>query len=230
MRRPEPSEPGRAVSLPFALVAAVESYIGEVVVLFTANATWLLCLGVLVALLAVAPLVALVGLVGFALPTAALQRLGVVAARGDSPRWSHVRHELGRRAGRKLLLGAGQLTIVLLGLTSLELAVRIGGLPGVVAAVVAGYVLVASAVCAVALWPIVCDPLRDGPLAEQIRLAVAVVLLRPFQLLAFGVIIGMALVASVQLVAPFLFVPSLVLVATAHYVVNVADRLRPLAE
>jgi hypothetical protein len=230
MRAPERTERGQAVSLPSALVAAVESYIAEVAVLLTANAAWLFGLGVLVVLWAVLPLIALVGLIPFALPTAALQRLGVVAARGDSPRWSHVRDELPRHVARKLLLAAGQVTIALLSLTSLELAVRMGGLLGIVAALVAGYVLIASALCALALWPIVCDPRRDGPLADQVRLALAVVLLRPLQLLGFGFITTLALVTSVQLIAPFLFVPSLVLLATAQYVVNVADRLRPLGE
>ena len=113
---------------------------------------------------------------------------------------------------------------------SAPLAPGIGGIPGILSTIVAGYALVASSVYATALWPIVCDPRREGPLREQRRLALAVMLLRPVQIAVLTVITVLAVLVSVQLVAPAVFLPLLVMLAIAGYVVDVADRLRPIED
>ncbi|HJP71247.1 MAG TPA: hypothetical protein VJ975_05965, partial [Candidatus Limnocylindria bacterium] len=61
----------------------------------------------------------------------------------------------------------------------------------------------------------------------QLRLALALVTLRPLQLVVLAVITVLAVIVSIQLIAPLLFLPSLVLITIAGYVVPVADRLRP---
>ena len=180
----------------------------------------------LVAVAAVVPLVLVLAPL-LALPTAALMRLAVVAARGASPSWRIVREELGRLALRKVGLAAVQLMVLLVSLLNVSLAPGIGGIPGILSTIVAGYALVASSVYATALWPIACDPRREGPLREQLRLALAVMLLRPVQIAVLTVITVLAVLVSVQLVAPAVFLPSLVMLAIAEYVVDLADRLRP---
>jgi hypothetical protein len=180
---------------------------------------------VVVAGAAVVPLLAvLVPLL--ALPASVLTRLAVEAARDAAPARGIVRAEFGRLAWRKIGLATVQLLVLGLGVLNVSLAPAIGGLPGLVAGVVAAYALVASSVYAVALWPIVCDPRREGPLAQQLRLALAVTLLRPLQLGVLALLAVLAGIVSAQLVVPALFLPSLVVLAAAAYVVDLADRLR----
>ena len=177
---------------------------------------------VVVALAAVVPLLAPL----LALPAAVLMRLAVCAARDDAPSWRLVRAELGRLAGRKVGLAAVQLLVLGLGLLNLSLGPSMGGIAGVAVTIVAGYALLAVGIYAVPLWSIVCDPQREGPLRDQLRLALAVVLLRPIQVAVLAVITVLAVLASIQLVVPASFLPSLVMLAGAAYVVDVADRLR----
>lgn len=184
---------------------------------------------VVVAAAAVVPLlVVLVPLL--ALPAGVLTRLAVEAARDAAPHRGIVRAELGRLAWRKIGLAAAQLLVLGIGVLNVSLAPAIGGLPGLVAGVVAAYAVVGSSVYAVALWPIVCDPRREGPLAQQLRLALAVTLLRPLQLAVLALLAVLAAIVSAQLVAPALFLPSLVVLAAAAYVLDIADRLRFAAE
>lgn len=180
-----------------------------------------------VTLAAIVPLLALLAPL-LALPAAVLMRLAVAAARDDAPSWRLARAELGRLAGRKLGLAAAQLLVLGLGLLNLSLGPSIGGIAGVAVTIVAGYALIAVAVYAIPLWSIVCDPLRDGPLRDQLRLALAVVVIRPIQVLVLAVITVLSVLVSIQLVVPASFLPSLVMLAGAAYVVDVADRLRIL--
>ena len=162
-----------------------------------------------------------------ALPTAALMRLAVATARDRAPSWPMAREELGRLAGRKVVLASIQLLLLGVSLTNVVLGGNIGGLPGIASAIVSGYALIAVSVYALALWPIVCDPAREAPVRDQLRLALALVTLRPLQLVVLAVITALAVIASIQLIVPLLFLPSLVLIMVAGYVVPVADRLRP---
>ena len=182
-----------------------------------------------VAAAAVVPLlVVLVPLL--ALPAGVLTRLAVEAARDAAPHRGILGAELGRLAWRKIGLAAVQLLVLGLGVLNVSLAPAIGGPAGLVAGVVAAYALVATSVYAVALWPIVCDPRREGPLAQQLRLALAVTLLRPLQLAVLALLAVLAGIVSAQLVAPALFLPSLVVLAAAAYVVDAADRLRLVSD
>ncbi len=163
-----------------------------------------------------------------ALPASVLMRLAVVAARDESPRWGMIREEVGRLAGRKLLLAALQMLVMALGATNLALVGEIGGVAGILSGLVAAYALIAVSTYAVALWPIVCDPRREGPLREQLRLAAGVLAVRPLGVAVLAIITVLAMIASVQLIAPALILPALVLLAIGAYVVELADRLRPL--
>jgi hypothetical protein len=219
-------EPPRRPSLARAIREAFSRYLDEIVLFTVVNLGWALAVGVFAfARIGLPAVVILTPLL--ALPTAALMRLAVATGRDRTPTWPMAREELGRLAGRKVALAAVQLLVMGLSLTNVVLGGSIGGLAGIASAIVAGYALVAVVVYAVALWPIVCDPAREAPVRDQLRLALALVTLRPLQLIVLAVISGLAVVVSIQLIVPLLFLPSLVLIMVAGYVVPVADRLRP---
>ena len=226
MRDAERTDQPRRPSLARAIREAFSRYLDEIVLFTVVNLGWALAVGVFAfARIGLPAVVILTPLL--ALPTAALMRLAVATGRDRTPTWPMAREELGRLAVRKVALAAIQLVILGISLTNVVLGGSIGGLAGVASAIVAGYALIAVSVYAVALWPIVCDPAREAPLRDQLRLALALVTLRPLQLVVLAIITALAVVVSVQLIVPLLFLPSLVLIMIAGYVVPVADRLRP---
>lgn len=224
---PRPDEERRPVGLGRAIRHAFAAYLDEIVLFLAVNLVLVVAVALLVAASSIVPLLLLLAPL-LALPTAVLMRLAVEGARETAVSWATVRTELGRLGWRKVILATVQLLILGIAATNVSLSRGIGGVPGILSALVAGYALIAISAYAVALWPIVCDPRREGPLREQLRLAVAVVLVRPLQVGLLAVMTVLAVVASVQLIAPALFLASLVLLTVAAYVVDVADRLRPL--
>ena len=208
---------------------AAVAYVDMIVPLATVNIA-LVVLGFLaVAAAALAPPLMLL-LPILALPSGVLMRLAVEAARDSTPPPGTVRTELGRMAGRKIALGAVQLLVLVLGTLNISLSGAIGGIAGVATGLVAGYALIASSVYAVALWPIVCDPRRAGPLRAQLRLALAVVLVRPLQVGVLALLTVLAGIVSAQLVIPALVLPSVLALTIGAYVVGVADRLRVIGD
>ena len=79
-----------------------------------------------------------------------------------------------------------------------------------------------------ALWPIVCDPRRAGPLRDQLRLAMVVTVRRPLQLATLAFIAGLSVVASIQVPVLAFVLPIFVVLAIAGYVVPAADEVAPL--
>jgi hypothetical protein len=219
-------QPPRNPSLARAIREAFPRYVDEIVLFTVVNLFWALAVGLFAfARIGLPAVVVLTPLL--ALPTAALMRLAVAAGRDRAPTWRMAREELGRLAGRKIVLATVQLLVLGFSLTNVLLGGSIGGLAGIASAIVAGYALIAVTVYAVALWPIVCDPAREAPVRDQLRLALALVTLRPVQLVVLAVITVLGVVVSIQLIVPMLFLPSLLLITIAGYVVPVADRLRP---
>ena len=189
-----------------------------------ANAAWVLVIVAAVALWRLVPvLVVLAPLL--ALPTSALMRLAVVTARNDAPAWRHVRHELGRLVPRKLLLATVQILLSLMGIANVGLGLATGGVLGTITGLVAFYVLLVVSLYAVALWPIVVDPVQEAPLRQQLRIATALILTRTLRLVVLLVLTTLAAIICVQLIIPALFLPSLVMLAIAAYVVPQADRV-----
>jgi hypothetical protein len=226
VRDPERTDQPRRPSLARAIRESFSRYLDDIVLFAIVNVGWALAFGafafVRIGLPAVVILTPLL-----ALPTSALMRLAIATARDRAPSRPIAREELGRLAGRKVALAAIQLLIMGLSLTNVVLGGSIGGLAGIASAIVAGYALIAVSVYALALWPIVCDPAREAPLRDQLRLALALVTLRPLQLLVLALITVLAVIVCIQLIVPLLFLPSLALILVAGYVVPVADRLRP---
>lgn len=208
---------------------AAVAYVDMIVPLATVNIALVVLAFLAVAAAAlVPPLILLLPLL--ALPSSVLMRLAVEAARDTTPPPGTIRTELGRMAGRKIALAAAQLLVLGLGTLNVSLSGAIGGVPGVATGLVAGYALIASSVYAVALWPIVCDPRRAGPLRGQLRLALALVLVRPLQLGFLALLTVLAGIVSAQLVIPALVLPSILALMIGAYVVDVADRLRVVGD
>lgn len=162
-----------------------------------------------------------------ALPASALTAAAVEVARGRPPAWSVAAGELRRNLVRKLALATVQLAITGLGLLNLSMAAAVGGVAGVVIAGVGGYGLVVTWAYAVALWPIVADPHRDGPLRPQLRLALVVVVARPLGVAALVAVVAAAVTACALLIVPMIVLPALVILLCAAYVVPVADAFSP---
>ena len=226
MRDDERTDQPRRPSLARAIRESFSRYLDEIVLFAIVNVGWALAIAAFAFVRIGLPLVVILTPL-LALPTAALMRLAVATARDRAPSWPMAREELGRLAGRKVVLASIQLLLLGVSLTNVVLGGNIGGLPGIASAIVSGYALIAVSVYALALWPIVCDPAREAPVRDQLRLALALVTLRPLQLVVLAVITALAVIASIQLIVPLLFLPSLVLIMVAGYVVPVADRLRP---
>lgn len=227
MLEDELAEQPRPSSLARAIRETYPRFADEVVLFIMVNLGWALAVAVFAFVRIGIPIAILFAPV-LALPTAVLMRLAVVAARDRSPTWSMARDELGRLTGRKLVLAALQLLLIGLAVTNIVLGGSIGGIGGVLSTLVGAYAFVLATVYAIALWPIVCDPARAGPVREQLRLALGVVVLRPLQLGVLAVLTALAVVVSVQLIVPMIFVPSFVLIAIAGYVVPAADEIRPI--
>lgn len=221
-----PPSDGRPPRLAGALTGAFTTALEWAFPFVTTNAAWVVAV-VFLGFLALGAPVAWLLTPLLALPTASLMRLAVAANRLGVPSVRMARDELSRLAARKVVLAAIQLLLIVIGLTNLRLAVDIGGFGGVLSAAVALYAVLGASMLAVALWPVVCDPVRQGPVRAQLRLALAVVVRRPLQVVGLAVVAGLAVLVSVQLIVPALFLPSLVLLAIAGYVVPAADELAP---
>lgn len=220
------SAAGRPVRLGDALVASVRLLFEWAVPLVVANVAW----GVVVTIYAVLLIGVPAGILAvplLALPTASLTRLAVAAVRSGVPSLAMARDELGRLPLRKVGLAGVQLAVMGIALANVGLAGRIGGPAGVISGGVAIWAAVLAAVYGVALWPIVCDPLRAGPLRDQLRLALALTVRRPLQLVVLAVVAGLAVAVSVRFVLPASFLPALTLLAIAGYVVPAADEIAP---
>jgi hypothetical protein len=219
-------EPARPRSVPRAAAVALRGYFRGFGLFFALDiAVVLAILGVALAFAAFAPAIVLLPLV--ALPASALARAAVEAARGDSPTWAAALGEVRRRPARKLALAGAQVLVTAVGLLNLSMAAAVGGLPGAVIAAVGAYGLIVAWGYAVALWPIVTDPARDGPLRDQLRLALIVLVTRPLGIAAVVAIGAAAAAACVLLVVPMIVLPALVVLLCAAYVVPAADALAP---
>jgi hypothetical protein len=203
----------------------VSDYLAELVMFGVANAAWVVVVVAAVALWRLVPVLAVLAPL-LALPTSALMRLAVVTVRSDAPAWRHVRDEMGRLVGRKLLLATVQILLSLMGIANVGLGIATGGVLGAITGLVAFYVLLVVSLYALALWPIIVDPVQDAPLREQLRVATALILTRTLRLVVLLVLTTLAVIVSVQLIVPALFLPSVVMLAIAAYVVPQVDRMR----
>lgn len=162
-----------------------------------------------------------------ALPAAVLMRLAVAVARDEVASWELARQEMLRRPGRKVAVAAVQLVLTAVAALNVLVASSFGGLLGAVVAAAGAYGAIMVTAFAVALWPLVCDPRRDGRMASQLRLSAALVLLHPLQIAGLLALIAASVALSVLFVAPAVMLPSVMALIVAAYVVPAADLVSP---
>jgi hypothetical protein len=109
---------------------------------------------------------------------------------------------------------------VLVGLTT-------GGMLGGSLATLAGWGLILGWLFALAFWPILLDPDRDGIRArDAARLAALLVLARPIRIAALGVLLAVIAIVSTVLIAAIVTVSAaFIAMAAAHLVLPAADDL-----
>ncbi len=228
MAADEPRAGERHASVAGAIRRAFGLSLEWAVPFIVTNVAWAMVVGVYLLLLVGFPILALAAPL-LAIPTSALMRLAVVAVRSGVPTLAMAWAEIGRLPQRKVGVAFVQLLLLGVAVANLDLSVRIGGALGLLSAGVALYAGVATAMLSVAVWPIVCDPAQEGPLSEQLRVALSVVVRRPLQLLVLTLLTALAAYVSTQLLVPALVLPAVVMLAAAGYVVPAVDALRPTA-
>ena len=169
----------------------------------------------LVALLMMVPLTA--GLMGMA--TALVRERSVVMSDFIRP--------IRARFWRVLALGAAQLALTFIAGFDLVLGLQIGGIIGIVMAVVAFYTGVALWVLAWTIWPIVTDPERRGePVRSCVRLGALLVLAHPVRIGLMALLLAaITLVSTILAAAIITFAAAFLALVAAHFVLPSADRL-----
>lgn len=127
----------------------------------------------------------------------------------------------------RMALGVAQLVLMALATFDLLLGLQLAGVAGLILVVVALYTLLAAWIVAVAAWPVVMDPVRNGePLRGRLRLAVMLVLAHPLRTGALGLVLAALLVVSAVLTAAIVTVAvAYAALVAAHFVLPAADRL-----
>ena len=196
-----------------------------------ANAIWgaglLLVIALVFSYLAAVPLA--FGLLAF--PTAGMFRLAALIAR-DRPTAFSDSLEAWRAFVRPILLigvviGVGTTVLVFNMVFGFSSADPVGWL----FATLALWGFLAVWAVALAFWPLLVDPLRQGePLAARLRLAVTVILVAPGRYVALMLLVWVFLIVSTILLAALLTVSiAFVALVVARYVLPLADRIESRA-
>jgi hypothetical protein len=167
------------------------------------------------ALVAMIPLS--IGLMGMA--TALVRERSVVM--------SDFARAIGARFWRLLALGLAQLGLIVIAGFDLLLGLSLGGIVGLVLALVAFYSALAVGLLALTVWPIVTDPeRRDEPVRAGVRLGALLVLAHPVRIGALAFLLAVLTLASTILAAAIItFAAAYIALVAAHFVLPAADRL-----
>ena len=158
--------------------------------------------------------------------TCGLTRMAGRAARGASVNLGHFGEGVRYRFWPHLALGAGQALLLAVASGNIAIGLEAGGALPILAAVVSGYVALATWLLAGAAWPVLLDPQRQTmPLRAALRLAVAVLLRRPIGFVLIATIEALLIAVTVQTIVPALFLPSYGPLLAAHYALPLADSL-----
>ena len=131
------------------------------------------------------------------------------------------------RFWRMLALGVGQLALIAIAVFDLAFGLQIGGVVGLVLAVVSFYTVLAVWLLALTVWPIVTDPERRGePVRSGVRLGALLVLAHPVRIGVLALLLAIAAVAASIFAAAILtFAAAYIALVAAHFVLPAADRL-----
>jgi uncharacterized membrane protein YesL len=132
------------------------------------------------------------------------------------------------RFWRLQALGVGQIGVVTVAAFDLILGLQLGGIIGLVLAVIAFYTGLAIWVLSLTVWPIVVDPeRRNEPVRSGVRLGALLVLAHPLRMGLLAIVLAALTVASTILVAAMItFAAAYIALVAAHFVLPAADRLQ----
>ena len=155
-----------------------------------------------------------------------LARLATVASRGGQVTLRTALPGIRHRFWAKVGLAAAQCLILFLAVLNLLVSPAIGGLFAALSMATSVYLGGAVVAYGIVGWTLLCDPSRESlPLANLARLALVIVLRHPLAAFFLLVVAGLATVVVYNLVVPSLFLPAMVLLLTARYVLPAADEL-----
>ena len=228
--RLDPDEERSPARLGEAVRIGVGSFVEEVTTFLVANVAWAVAAGSVVYAVTRSP-IALVLLPLIAPLTTGLARVATEAARQRvvSPRTfvAGVRDRFWTKVG----LGALQAGVIGIALLDVLLAPAIGGLPALMSIVLAIYIAISSVVFGMVFWTLLADAtLGAMPVRQLARLALAVILRKPLPVLFLLVYTLLAVGIMTTLVAPVLFLPSIILLTIAAYVIPAAEEIRSPVE
>lgn len=217
-----------------SLAAAIRFSVSGLVEWVHAFVLWNLALVVAVAI--VLTLLLLTNLALLLVPLLAplvcgLLRLATVAHRDEVVTLRTAMPGIRHRWGAKVGLAAAQSLILLLAALNVMLAPAIGGLLAALSVATSVYLALGVAGYAMVGWTLLCDPRRESdPLGHLARLALVVLVRRPLPLLFILVVAVLAVAIVYNLVVPALFLPSMIMLLVAGYVLPAADRLAPVEQ
>jgi hypothetical protein len=159
--------------------------------------------------------------------TAGLMGMASALVRERSLVMSDFVRPLRGRFWRILALGVGQLAVTIVAAFDLLLGIQIGGVVGLVLAIVAFYTGLFLWVLAWTIWPIVTDPERlSEPVRSGVRLGALLVLAHPIRLGFMALALAVISVVSTILAAAIItFAAAYAALVAAHFVLPSADRL-----
>jgi len=215
-----------AAGLGDAVRIGIRGFIEEITTFLTANVAWALLAGGIVYASAHWPVALL--LAPLAVPlTSGLSRVAAETARGRFVSLTTFAAGVRDRFWTKVGLGAVHLLVLLIATVDLVLAPTIGGLPALVSMMLAIYVAISSVAYGLVFWTLLADrELGAMPVRQVARLALAVLLRKPGQVAFLLVFVVLAVGVMATLAAPVLFLPSIVLLTLAAYVVPAAEEIR----
>lgn len=183
-------------------------------------------LGVL-ALVFVAPLFALPALVLLSLPTAGVFRLAALIAREQPTAFTDSLDAWRRYLSAALVTGALVGGAVLILTINLLVGLTSGNPVGWMLGTLAAWGLLAIGSVALAFWPLMMDPLREGqPLRGRLWLSGAVVFASPLRYGLLTLVLALIVVASTIAFAALVTVSiAFVALVLCRYVLPAADRL-----
>ena len=172
-------------------------------------------------LLGVVPLIAMVPL------TAGLMGMATAVVRERSVVMSDFTRALRGRFWRLLGLGLAQFGLVGLAVFDFLLGLQLGGVIGLVLALVAFYTVLGVWVLSITVWPVVVDPeRRTEPVRSSVRLGALLVLAHPVRIGLLVLVLTVIAVATMILVAAIVtFAAAYMALVAAHFVLPSADRL-----
>ena len=221
-----PDRPSLAASIRFSVTGLIES--------FHAFLAWNLVAVVGVAVVAFS--LALSNLALLAVPFLApvicgIVRLAAVAWRGDHVALRSALPGVRHRFWTKVGLAAAQCLLLVLATLNLLIAPSIGGPFAALSMATSVYLAATVVAFATVGWTLLCDPRRESePVGGLARLAMIVLLRRPLAVIFLVIVVALATVVVYNLVVPSLFLPSMVLLLVAGYVLPAADEILPVPD